>query len=184
MHRQPLPRRILRTCLGLAAMALLSGCLLVEDFGPTWEEAKADPCLSKLAESIYATEYRRDPSHLKMDDIAHGWTLDGHHYLLLKKAPEDKGGRLYAFKVVNGIFQRYRLDPTMRDTFEKEHPTAPISLKNDTVKLEALTPETKTLLTEIAGKPEYWQVEEQALYNVLRNPACRFDDRDLTQTEQ
>ncbi len=167
----------------MVALLLLSGCIIVEDFGAAWKDSSADPCLSKLAETIYATEYRRNPEGLAMDTLAHGWTLEGNTYLLLKKEPEDVGGRLYRFAVQNGIFQRFRLDPAMRDLFEREYPNAPVSLKRDTVKLETLNADTEALLTDIANKREYWQIEEQSLYNVVRNPACRFDDRDLSKEE-
>jgi hypothetical protein len=168
--------------LGLALVAL-SGCILVDNFGHAWKDSSADPCLTKISESLYATEFRRDPTGMDIDTVAHGWTLEGNTYLLLKKSPEDAGGRLYRFAVTNGIFQRYRLDPAMRDLFEKDYPNAPVSLKRDTVRLETLNADTEKLLTTVANKPEYWQIEEQALYNVLRNKACRFDDRDLSKQD-
>ena len=178
-----LPRRL--RLLAMTGMALLlNGCLVVEDFGHAWKDSKPDACLSKIAESLYAAEYRRDPTGMKIDTLAHGWTLDGNTYLLLKKAPEDKGGRLYRFQVTNGIFQRFRLDPAMRDLFEKDYPNAPVSLKRDTVRLKTLDAEREKLLTSIANKPEYWQIEEQTLYNTLGNPACRFDDRDLKKLDK
>lgn len=173
--------RLLRSAPTLVAALALAGCILVEDFGKRWSSAEPDACLRKLSESLYATEFRRDPTGMEMDDLARAITIDGQHYLLLKKETDDVGGRLYRFTVHNGIFQRYRLDPAMRDTFEKEYPDAPVSLKRDTVKLDTLDAKTEALLTDIANKPEYWQIEEQTLYNVLRNPDCRFDDRDPTE---
>ena len=174
----------MRQLLALACLlTLLSGCILVDRFGHAWDEAKPDTCLTKIAQSLYYAEYRRDPEKLDMRQIARGWTLDGHHYLLLKQAPEDAGGRLYRFTVTQGIFQRFRLNPTMRATFEKNFPHAPVSLHHDTVRLDALTPETETLLRTIASLPDYWEIEDQALYNPLRNTACRFDDRDLSVKE-
>ncbi len=163
--------------LSLAAVLLLSGCIFVDDFGHAWNDSKPDQCLGKLAESLYATEFRRDPNGQDMSKLAHGWDLNGQHYLLMKKSPDDKGGRLYRFTVVHGIFQRWRLDPTMREQFEKDYPNAPVSLKRDTVTIDALNPETEKLLSDIANKPEYWQMDEQTLYNVIRNPDCRYDDR-------
>lgn len=172
----------IRSLLALTLAALLSGCILVDDFGHAWNDSQPDDCLGKLSESLYATEFRRDPqaAGLSPKDYAHGWTLDGNTYLLLKQSPDDKGGRLYRFSVQNGIFRRFRLDPAMRDLFEKDYPNAPVNLKRDTVRLETLNKDTEKLLTDIANKPEYWQVEEQSMYNVLRNPACRFEDRDLS----
>lgn len=173
----------MKRLLALAATTLLAGCILVDNFGDAWNNSAPDICLSKLSESLYATEYRRDPTGLDMTQIAHGWRFEGNDYLLLKKSPEDAGGRLYRFTVQNGIFQRWRLDPAMRGVFEKDYPNAPVNLKRDTVKLETLNADTEKLLTEIANKPEYWQIEEQSLYNTLRDKDCRFDDRDLSKQE-
>lgn len=168
-----------RRIVPLAALAVLSACILVDDFGPRWEEGKPDRCLTKIAESLYYTEFRRDPQGKDFEQLAHAISLQGQNFLLLKKEPLDKGGRLYRFEVKNGIFMRYRLNPTMRETFENDHPNAPVDLSRDTVTLAALTPETEALLLAISAKPEYWDVEEKTLYNPLRNPACRFEDRDL-----
>ncbi len=168
--------------LALGLTLILTGCLIVEDFGTAWNEAKPDPCLNKIAESLYVTEFRRDPANKDMNTLAHAWTVGGHYYLLFKKSAEDKGGYLYRFTVTEGIFQRWRLKPTMRELFEKTYPNAAVSLARDTVTLKTIDANTKKLLLELSDKPEYWEIEEQILYNVLRDPACRFDDRDLKVT--
>lgn len=164
-------------------LLLLSGCILVDRFGAAWDKATPDMCLSKIAESLYYAEFNRDPSAYKIDDLARAITLDGEHYLLLKEAPGDEGGRLYRFRVVNGIFERFRLNPTMRKTFEANYPNAPLSLKRDTVTLKSLGEAEVKLLTNIAKQPEYWESEDKTLYNTLRNPTCRFEDRDLTKID-
>lgn len=166
-----------RITAAIALLLLLSGCILVEDFGPSWNEAKPDICLSKVATSLYYAEFRRDPKDKKMDELARALSWGGHHYLLFKKEASDKGGRLYRFTVIHGIFQRWRLKPTMRGTFLKEYPDAPVILERDTVTITTLDDETKKLLLDLSAKPDYWEIEEQALYNPLRDPDCRFDDR-------
>lgn len=165
-------------------LTLLCACILVDDFGAIWKKATPDPCLSKIAESLYYAEFRRDPAGKDITQLARGWSQDGFHYLLLKKNADDVGGRLYRFTVTNGIFQRYRLDPTARTSFEKSYPDAPVSLAHDTVTLKSLTQESMKLLTEIAGKADYWEIEDQTLYNTALNPFCRFDDRDLKTLDQ
>ena len=172
-------KTVLSRILPLLALVLLSGCILVDDFGPVWEEAKPDACLGKIAESLYYAEFDRDPSSEITEDIARGWTLNGEHFLLLKKHAHDKGGRLYRFDVHAGIFERYRLNPTMRETFERDYPNAPVSLERDTVTIKTLDDKTKALLSEIAHKPEYWEFEDKILYNTMLNPSCRFEDRDF-----
>ncbi|MBX9725770.1 MAG: hypothetical protein K2X09_00770 [Rickettsiales bacterium] len=163
----------------LLAVFALSGCILVDDFSPKWEDAKTDSCTSKIAESLYYSEFRRDPEGKDMKTLAHTFTLGKYHFLMLKQDVADKGGRMYRFGVVNGIFQRYRINPTMRAQFEHDYPDAPVNLKHDTVKLETLGEKEIKLLTEISAKDEYWEIEDQTLYNTLRNPTCIYEDRDL-----
>jgi len=163
----------------LLAVLLLSGCILVEDFSPAWKTAKPDSCISKIASSLYYSEFRRDPEGKDMKELAKVMTLGNHHFLMLKQGTADAGGRMYRFGVVNGIFQRYRLNPAMKKTFRETYPNAPVSFRNDTVTLAKLGNEETKLLTAIADKPDYWQVEDQTLYNTALNTLCRFDDRDL-----
>ena len=176
-------QRWTRKFLPLLALTLLSACILVDDFGGAWTESKPDPCLSKIAAAIYFTEFQREPGN-DIDAIAHGWSIGDKHFLLLKKNANDKGGRLYRFQVVEGqpspIFQRLRLAPTMRATFEHDYPQAPVSLHHDTVTLDTLDAPQKKLLADIAAKPEYWEIEDQAMYNPIGNPTCLFDLRDLS----
>ncbi len=175
MHR-PL---ILRNTLAALSLCLLAGCMLVDDFSPAWKQGVTDACINKIAESIYLNEFRRDPADKDMSDHARTLTVGHEHFLMLKMDSTDAGGRLYRFGVVNGIFQRYRLNPTMRKTFEQDYPDAPVSLKNDTVTLATLDDDATKLLAEIAAKSNYWEIEDQTLYNTMLNPNCKFDDRDL-----
>lgn len=167
----------------LAAMLMLSGCILVEDFAPEWEKGKTDSCTNKIAQSLYYSEFRRDPEGKDMNTLAHSFTLGAFHFLMLKQDASYQGGRMYRFGVTNGIFQRYRLNPAKRAQFERDYPNAPVSLKHDTVTLRSLGALEMKLLAEISAKPEYWEIEDQTLYNTLRNPACIFEDRDLAALE-
>lgn len=173
-----------RTLTALAGLLLLSGCLLVDDFGDGWTHAKPDMCISRIAPAIYHSEFNRDPGTATMNDRARAITLGGQHFLLLKQSAGDAGGRLYRFRVQSGIFVRYRLAPTQRDAFEKEFPNAPVSIKRDTVTLRTLDEPVKKLLIAVAKRPQYWEVEDKVLYNPLLNPACRFEDRDLSKLQQ
>ena len=165
-------------------LLLLSGCILVEDFSAKWDASKPDECLTAIAKPLYYADFRRDPEGKDMDQLAHAFTLGKYHFLMLKKNANDKGGRMYRFGVENGIFQRYRLDPVMRDAFEIEYPKSSVNFKYDTVQLENLDTDVMKLLEEISNRPEFWEIEDQALYNTMRNPACRFEDRDLKALEE
>ena len=163
----------------LALLVALSGCILVDDFAPKWQAGKTDSCTNKIAQSLYLSEFRRDPEGKDMKELARSFSINNMHFLMLKKSSADAGGRMYRFGVVNGIFQRYRLDPSMKRAFEISYPNAPVSLAHDTVTFTKLGADEMKLLGEISGKTEYWEIEDQTLYNVLRNPTCIYEDRDL-----
>lgn len=168
----------------LLVLAVLAACMLVKDFGTAWNEAKPDKCVSKIASSLYYTEFQRDPEGKDMDLYARALSRpNGKYYLLLKQDPNDAGGRMYRFDVVNGIFERLRVVPTMRKTFEENYPDAPVSLERDTITFTTLGTKEWELIDNIATQPEYWEIEDQTLYNTFRDPSCRFDDRDLSTIE-
>lgn len=169
--------------LPITALLALSGCLLVDDFSPEWKKGKTDSCTSKIAQALYYTEFRRDPEGKEINELARSFSIEPFHFLMLKQNASDAGGRLYRFNVENGIFQRYRVNPVMRKTFEADYPNAPVSLARDTITLKKLGSEEMKLLTEISAKPEYWEIEDQTLYNTLRNPLCIYEDRDLAALE-
>lgn len=165
--------------LPVIAMLALTGCILVNDFSSVWEKSTPDSCISKISEALYYSEFQRDPNGKDMTKHARVFTLGKHHFLMLKKEEADAGGRMYRFGIVHGIFQRYRLDPVMRDAFEITYPDAPVSFRHDTVTLENLSSEVMKLLEEISGKEEYWEIEDQTLYNPMLNDLCKYEDRDL-----
>lgn len=184
-------RLICKNLFTVCILLALSGCLLIQDFGKRWDEAKTDPCLDDIVKSLYISEFRRDLGDKDIQDVARELTLHGQNYILVKKHPEDKGGRLYRFTMSAGkevhamhvVFQRWRLNPTMRETFMRDYPHSIAQVDDDTVTLPNLEGDSEKLLTEIAEKPEYWQIEEQTLYNRVRDPKCRFETRDLSPAE-
>lgn len=169
--------------LSFLSLFLLTSCLLVDDFSSQWNKGKADRCISKIAESLYYTEFRRDPAGKDINQLARSFTLGKYHFLMLKQGKEDAGGRMYRFGVINGIFQRYRLNPAMKATFMTDYPNAPVDLSHDTVRLSKLTEQEMKLLEEISNKADYWEIEDQTLYNALRDPECIYEDRDLKALE-
>ena len=171
----------MKQLIALSALAVLAACMLVKDFGATWDEAKPDDCLTKLMGSMYYTEFSRNPEGKDLSTLAHGITRpNGKTYVLIKADTADKGGRMYRFQVVNGIFQRLRLVPTMRATFEQNYPDAPVDLSRDTITFDTLGEEEWALIDNIATQEEYWEIQDQSLYNIFKNPECRFEDRDLS----
>jgi hypothetical protein len=52
-----------------------------------------------------------------------------------------------------------------------------VLLKEDTVTIQKLDAPSRKMLSEIADKSDYWEIEDQTLYNPIRNPLCLFEDR-------
>lgn len=168
----------------LAASLIVSGCLIVEDFQTKWDEAVPDACLNRIADSLYYQQFQRKLDKGDIASLARGLAIEEQRFLLLKKKPDDKGGNLYRFEVENGVYTQLRLNPAMRETFEKDHPNAPVRIVRDTVTLATLDNEVVSLLLSIARDTRYWETDEAHLYNPLRNPTCAFDDRDISTLEE
>jgi hypothetical protein len=137
-------------------------------------QAKADPCLMPIAESIHYQTFKRDLAKGDIDQLARGLKLENSNFLLLKKTPSDSGGNIYRFTVENGIFVRYRLNPAMREQFLRDHQNAPVHLRNDTARIDKLNDKTIDFLQKISGDASYWQKEDSAIYNPYANPQCGF----------
>ena len=161
-------------------MLTLSGCLLVRDFGSAWEKATPDACLSPIAAALHFEQFQRNLNEGEINTLARGISLDGKNFLLLKNQAGDAGGNMYFFKVESGIFYRYRLNPARRAQFEEAFPDAPVSIRRDTVTLPNLEGKAREVLMAVASQTDYWEVADSSMYNPLRDPQCRFEDRDLS----
>ena len=172
-----------RTLSFLLLLPLLAGCIIVRDFGEQWGEASGDICLNRISTALYYQVHEQEFPEDKITEVARGITLDGVHYILMKKTPEDAGGFLFRFTVKAGVFTRYRLNPAARELFAEAYPGAPVEVRENTVTLAAFTPETLALLARVAGDERFWEPEDKNLYNPQLNPTCRFDDRDVSKVE-
>jgi hypothetical protein len=168
----------------LLLLPLLAACIIVRDFGGTWDKASGDICLNRINAALYYQVYEREYPEDKIADVARGITLSGEHYILMKQSPNDKGGFLFRFTVKGGVFTRYRLNPAARKLFEKEFPDAPVELRENTVTLAEFNDATLALLDKVAHDERFWETEDKTLYNTQLNPLCRFDDRDLKKMER
>ncbi|MFZ4124617.1 MAG: hypothetical protein ACOYJ2_00915 [Rickettsiales bacterium] len=161
---------------------LLTACIVVDDFGAQWKAAKGDICLNRINTALYSQVHEREaPEDIAL--VARGITLDKHDYILMKEKPSDTGGFLFRFTVKEGVFTRYKLNPTMRKQFLKDYPNAPVAIDDSTATLTSLDTDRIALLNKIADDAKYWEVDDRTLYNPLRNTLCRFEDRDLEALE-
>lgn len=158
---------------------LLNACIVIDDFGDAWKKAEGDICLNRINTALYAQVHEREVREDTIESLARGITLNGNHYILMKEKPSDKGGFLFRFTVKEGIFTRYKLNPTMRDRFTRDYPDASVNITDTTVTLANISPENLRLLTAISKEKIYWQEDDRTLYNPIQNKLCRFEDRDL-----
>jgi hypothetical protein len=158
---------------------LLTACIVVDDFGDVWKKAEGDICLNRINVALYHQVHEREVQEDLIERVARGVTLDGHHYIVMKEKASDKGGFLFRFTVKNGVFTRYKLNPTMRKQFLSAHPDAPVQIDDNTVTLHILDDTHVALLNTVADEDKYWEMDDRTLYNPLRNKLCRFEDRDL-----
>lgn len=165
--------------LALLLFPLLAACIVIEDFGGAWDKAEGDICLNRINAALYHQVHEREVKEEDITTVARGITFDGNHYILMKEKPEDKGGFLFRFTVKEGVFTRYKLNPTMRKQFLAEYPDAPVHIDDSTVTLSTLDDAQVALLNRIAADAKYWETDDRTLYNPLRNTLCRFEDRDL-----
>lgn len=163
----------------LLVLPLLAACIVVDDFGSVWERAEGDICLNRINAALYQQVHEHEVKEENIATVARGITLDGHHFILMKEKPTDKGGFLFRFTVKEGVFTRYKLNPTMRKQFLETYPNAPVIVGDDTITLTALDDAQVKLLSKIAADEKYWENDDRTLYNPLRNKLCRFEDRDL-----
>ena len=167
----------MKHALAIAALCWLSGCIIVSDFGDYWAKSVEDPCLNRIADSLYYQTFQRRLETGEVSALTRGLEIEEQRFLLLKKNPEDAGGNLYRFEIENAVYTEFRLNPAMRERFEEEYANAPVEIVRDTVRLERLDEKTVSLLLTIARDARYWEKKDAHLYNPLRNPTCPFDDR-------
>ena len=168
----------------LALLPLLAACIVVDSFGDAWDNAKGDICLNRISTALYHQIHERDVKEENIEKYVRGITIDGQHYILMKKNVEDKGGFLFRFRVKEGVFTRYKLNPVMRKEFTKEYPNAPVNVGEDTITIASLDEATTAVLTKVANDKRYWEDDDRTLYNPMHNEHCRFEDRDLKALEE
>lgn len=167
----------------LLVLPLLAACIVVDDFGSQWDKASGDICLDRINTALYHQVHEREVKEADIAAVARGITLNEHHYILMKEKPEDKGGFLFRFTVKDGVFTRYKLNPTLRKQFKEEYPDAPVNVGDDTVTLKSLGEDQVALLSKIAADEKYWESDDRTLYNPMHNKLCRYEDRDLSTLE-
>lgn len=160
----------MKTLLPLGLVLLLTGCIVVKQFGTYWDKGYEDPCVQQIVE---ATILEGNPQGTPIKLLSHSLRVGAYRFLMLRDKPGDKGGNLYRYAVQNGDYIAYRLNENMRDNFQREYPHAKaVTLTQETVTIDALNDQTYALLETIAARPEYWIETDRRPYNPGQRRDC------------
>ncbi len=159
------PRKLI-ACLSVLA---LSGCIVVKDFGESWEHGGSDPCVEEIVRHHFLEDagipykIRTRARILKLGDA---------RFLMLLDGTGTRSGTLYRYKVEEGQFITYRLNETKREEFLKSYPESGVVLTSETATIPELNANMLKLLAEISAKEEYWVETEQMIYNPASIQGC------------
>lgn len=166
-------RGVVRAFFMLLPLAL-SACIVVQDFGKTWEQGFDDPCVQRIAE---ATVLEGNPRGLPIEQIARSLKVSAHTFLMLRERPEDIGGSLYRYAVntdaPGGEYVAYRLNEAKREEFTREYgEKVPVIITDEAATIPELNDESLALLARIADREDYWVVADRQPYNPKRRKDC------------
>ncbi len=156
---------------------LLSACIIVDDFGPAWEEAQEDLCISRLAEAFYENSYKK--RHDSYDGLIRTITINDANFILLKENASDAGGHLYPFFVETGILISKRADPVAREYYEDTYARDDVIVEEDTITLTSFDVGMQNHLAELNDDARLWEEDLKMLYNTRLDRTCRFEDRNI-----
>lgn len=158
----------MKTIILSLALCALSACIIVEDYGDSWNTATDDPCINLIVEKHYGKSFEDD----KPPYLAKRMTLGDQHLLLIKSNEKSAGGHAYRFALEGNIFIGYKPNPAMLKTFHKNYKNAPASVTKDKAILKKLGEEEQAFLQTILADDTYWMADVKTLYNPLRNKQC------------
>ena len=143
-----------------ALCLLLSGCLLVDDFGTEWEKGETDTCI-RLKDATPTQVHR-------------SVTIQGYDFLMLKDDASNKGGMLLSYEINDeGEIVAYDFRQDKVADFEKAHPNSPIILEKSemltTARVTSLTPEVYKIIGDVAGNEDYWEQAKDSPFESYKN---------------
>jgi hypothetical protein len=111
---------------------------------------------------------------MDIDGTVRVLSLGGHHFIMVKEKPTDKGGSIIRFAIDHTDYVAYSLNEEKREAFATDYPDSGVVLTNETATIPLLDHSARSLLQSIAGKAGYWQESDRKPYNPSHNPACKL----------
>lgn len=148
---------------------LLTGCIIVEDFGTYWNKGFTDKCVNDI---VYREMESDNEEEKAQDVLLRSVRIGGHTFLMMREHEEDKGGNLVRYIIEGGEYVTYRLNEAKRDEFLQRYPNTSIVVTQETVTIPLLNEEAAQLLAKIADDDSYWLVNTKQPYNPEQHADC------------
>lgn len=167
----------MKNLLALLLAPMLSACLIVDDFGESWDAATPDICVTKLAAAFYEKSYKK--TQFDYAPLIRPISLGEAHFILVKENEKDEGGHLYPFFVDSGVLITKRGNPAKVEYAKKAYGKQGVTIKESTVTIDQLNNTSLKLLEQSYHDESLWEEDLKMLYNKQLSDDCRFEDRDL-----
>lgn len=161
--------RIRSFCIAFACL-LLSGCIVVDDFGNYWNKGFIDSCVNAIV--LPSLTEDADTSAEAHEVELRSIQLGTHTFLMIRDHPGDPSGNMIRYNIDKNEYVSYRLNETKREDFLHYYPDSGIVLTSETATIPELNVKTATLLATIADDPSYWLEASRDPYNPGHRPDC------------
>lgn len=163
-------RTVPKVILGLIALLLLGGCILVDDFGEYWNKGIIDEKLEgkwhNQSASDSGLEIVREGDHYRIIytkqnqeyEEAKTIILDGYSFLMVKQKKDKTGGVMYPYIVENNKLVFFAPDKKKKDEFIRNFVSKDTEIYQASVRVKILNEDTAKLLKDIAKREDYWVV--------------------------
>lgn len=165
------PRRIF-PLLALAVACVLSGCIVVGDFGDYWNKGFIDNCVNEIQHNRSKEERNAKAKVAARRMLMRSLRIGKHTFLMVRENPDDPGGNILRYKIENGKYISYRLNESKREEFLRDYPDSGVVLTSETATIPVLNDDSAKLLEKIADDESYWVESSRENYNPARRADC------------
>jgi hypothetical protein len=155
--------------LGIAC--IVSGCIVVDDFGGYWNKGFIDNCVNEIQHNRSKEEHadsKIPPKRALMRSLRIG----KHTFLMVRENPDDRGGNMIRYKIESGKYISFRLNESKREEFLQAYPDSKVVLTTETATIPVLDDASVSMLEKIADDDSYWMESSREPYNPARRADC------------
>lgn len=153
-----------------ALVLVLSGCIVVDDFGSYWNKGFIDNCVNSIVNANHDDDRRHNTQPKPM--LLRSLRVGSHTFLMMRDDMASKGGNIMLYKIVDGDYISYRLNESKREDFSRDYPNSMVVLTSETASIPVLNNESIALLSQVADNESYWVESHRETYNPARRADC------------